>query len=486
MSAVSVLEVASPAVWDELRAVVPLDEHLGVALSPTRQVVLPSFEHEVLPKLGSAVLIRYARRDAAEIQAARADLRERIRALDRRTRAVLVAAQRHALDGTVLGIHAWDVENDARHVRALHGAGLVEIVPDQEPYRGRYRLHPDLPDPEPVPYDFEEAVMEETDDLGPPRPGVLGLLHDVASLAAALQEVRVRRTLSGRLAKADTRKLFGWMGLSQLGGALEDSERWGRALRALEALGAVSMDPLERVLHVDPGLERVLEGDSSEAIDRLVHRLVDRDLHVVVPAVREAIRQAGPGAIDLVVFSDLLREQHREVLFPRWHCEGTDCYPMLAGEAIRPFDDEGWETIEDSLVRRVVGRLELLGLVRRAPGVFAGTEDGRHWARFQLYPTPPVWVSSDLEAVVPPGALTPYERLQIECLARCQSRDVVDRYRLDRMGLFRWLAHHEVDDAFALLEAWCPALPLTVREALGAWGVSATRIVLTRGVILDA
>ena len=173
------------------------------------------------------------------------------------------------------------------------------------------------------------------------------------------------------------------------------------------------------------------------------------------------------------------------MLFPRWHRDGIDCYPLLAGETARPFDEEGWERIEDSLVRRVVGRLELLGLVRRAPGVFAGTEDGRHWARFQLYPAPPLWISSDLEAVVPPGALTPYERLQMECLARCLGRDVVDRYRFDRAGLSRWLAHHELDEAFALLDAWCPAVPLTVREALGAWGASATRIVLTRGVVLD-
>ena len=45
------------------------------------------------------------------------------------------------------------------------------------------------------------------------------------------------------------------------------------------------------------------------------------------------------------------------------------------------------------------------------------------------------------------------------------------------------LATHELADAVALLERRAPALPGVVRDTLEAWNRSATRIVLTVGVV---
>jgi hypothetical protein len=328
--------------------------------------------------------------------------------------------------------------------------------------------------------------MDETDDLEEPRPGPVALLHDLASLAAVLDHVAPRRTHAGPLTKADARRVGKRLGDEQVidTGEVHTHPRWGRALRALELLGVVSMDPVKRELHLDLHLEHTLAGTTEDAVDRLVHRLVERDLHVVIPAVREALRQAGPGAIDEVVFLDLLREQQRDLLFPPWTRLGRQIYPVLGDAELRPYDDDGWDRVEARMVRAVLKRLARLGLIRRAPGVFAGTDDGRRWAGVRQGPMPPIWVSSDLEVVVPPDAITPWERFQLERLGRCVGRDVVDRYRLDRRGLVGWLSTHDVSEAIALLERRCPALPTTVRETLHAWSASATRIVLVRGVIL--
>ena len=94
-----------------------------------------------------------------------------------------------------------------------------------------------------------------------------------------------------------------------------------------------------------------------------------------------------------------------------------------------------------------------------------------------------MWVTSDLEVWVPPASITPWERYQIERLGRCLARDVVDRYRLEKDDLVAWLATHELADAVALLERRAPALPGVVRDTLEAWNRSATRIVLTVGLV---
>jgi hypothetical protein len=488
MRAVSVLAVSSPAVWRELEALAPVSDWLGPALGPLERETLPGFERELLPRLregGLEVLVRYARRSEEEEHATERDLAQRVRALSDPARAVLHAAQRHALGGEVLGVQAWDPEQDADLVRELFAAGLLQALGGAD-LRGRYRLHPDLP-PAPAPrYDFEEALMPPTEDLSPPGPGAVALLHDVAALAAAVAHVAPRRTLAGAITRADGRRLGRRLGVGALAraGQVEADERWGRALRALEALGVVSTDAFSRRMSLDLGLERTIAGTAEEAVGRLVARLVDGDLRVGLPAVRAALRQAGDQAVDELIFLDLLREQHRDLVFPRWVRRGVAIYPLLEGERVVPFDDVGWQAIEARMIPRLLRRMVRLGLLRRAPGVFAATEDGRRWAAGDARIGAPVWISSDLELVVPPDAVTPWERFQLERLGRCLARDVVDRYRLEREGLAQWLSTHELQEALDLLSRRCAAVPETVVDTLRAWEAAATRAVLTHGVIV--
>lgn len=487
MRAVSVLQVSDPVSWAELEATVPLAEHVEQALDACRRVVRPSFDRELLPLLQGRVLVRYARRDAREIDAARHHLADEVAALKPAWQRVLHGAQRHALDEVVVGRQAWDPVEDLAAVRALHGAGLLQAVAGDLPYEGRYRLHPDLPPPPEVVYDLEDAVMDETDDLEPSRPGPVSLLHDLASLAAALEHLTVHLTTAGTVAVADGRRVGERLASDELasGGRLEEHPRWGRAWRGLQALHMVGSDPLSREVHLDLGLERVLQGSTEDATDRLVHRLVERDLHTLVPAVRAALRQAGDGAVDELVFLELLAEQHRDVLFPAWSREGRAVYPHLEGDRARAYDAAGFEAVEVPMIKAVLGKLARLGLVRRAPGVFAGTEDGRRWAGAHSGPQPPVWVSGDLEVIVPPEALTVWERFQVERLGACLQRDVVDRFRLERAALITWLSTHEVGEALDLLRRRCPAVPRSVEEALHAWAEAAERVVLVRGVLLE-
>lgn len=490
MRAVTTCQVADLDIWEELAAICDLAAHTELTEDPHVRLVDADFEREVVPRLGDGVLVRNARRDRAQVEAARQDLAERLRGLRHQVRAVLHAAQRHALDDDVVfGVHAWDPENDGASVRGLVGAGLMMPLHDAgaPPFAGRYRLHPDLPPPPPIAYDFSEAVMEETEDLGEPLPGPMSLLHDLASLAAVLHRVEARRTHKGTVSVADVRKIGRALAAPALaqGAALEEDARWGRALRALEALGAIGMDPLKRTLQLDLGLERTLAGEAVQAADRFVHRLLDRDLHVVLPAVRAALSQAGEGAIDEMIFAELLHEQHREIIFPKWVRGGQAVYPVL-GEAVRPMDEAGWERIEVPMIDRALSRCVRLGLIRRAPGVFAGTFDGRRWAGAPELPPPPVWISSDLELLVPPDSITPWERWSLEHLGACLQRDTVDRYALTREGLTRWLRGHSVEEALALLERRAPAVPRGVGETLRVWAASSQRIVLTRGVLLPA
>jgi hypothetical protein len=488
MRSVSVLEVADPSVWDELAARAPLEPHVAEELGPLRRIVKPSFEKDVLPRLaeqGAPVLVRYARRGRAEVESAAAELAAVIAGLPADARRVLTAARHHAVDGVVRGLHAWDPVSDAASVRVLRGAGLLEEIPDDghPPFHGSYRLNPDLPPAEPFAYDLADAAMDETDDLEDARPGPVGLLHDLAALAAAIEHVGASRTVAGAIAKADGKRLAARLGKPDA--VIDSDPRWGRALRGLDALRVVSTDPLTRVVHLDHGLETTLAGDTPDAVDALIRRMVEADLQGVLPAVRAALRAAGDGAVDLVVFLELVREQHRDVLFPAWKRGGERVYPTPDGASPRPYDDDGFEAIETPMVYALLGKLARLGLVRRAPGVFAGTADGRVWARIPVVHPPPVWISSDLEVMVPPDAITPWERFQLERLSRCLSRDVVDRYRLERKSLDAWLATHEVDEALELLRRRAKAVPTTVEDTLRSWARSAMRVVLTRGVIVE-
>jgi hypothetical protein len=486
MRAVSVLSVSEPAVWGELEAQVPgLAAYVTEALDERRRVVTPAFERQVLPGLRERVLVRYARREVPdEVREHRAD---EVAQLTHERRRVLRSAQRHALEGAVIGRQAWDPEHDAASVRWLVGAGmLMPASDDAPPYEGRYLIDPDLPPPPPVTYDMADAVMEETHDLPPASAGAVQLLHDMASLAAALEHTAAKATHAGPIALADARRIGGRLANDALrrSGRIEEDERWGRALRGLHALHVVSVDPLSRALHLDLGLEATLAGETEDATDRLIHRLLDADLHVVVPAVRAALRAAGEGAVDEVVFLELLREQHRDVLLPAWLRGGHKVYPMLEGEPPRPYDDVGFDAVEAGMVRAALAKMVRMGVLRRAPGVFAGTPDGRRWAGVRAGAHPPIFVTGDLELIVPPDALTVWERFQIERLSRCLQRDVVDRFRLERTSLGTWLATHEVEEALALLRRRCANIPAVVPDTLRAWAASVERVVLTRGVLL--
>ena len=447
MKVVNVLSVRSAAVWEELGEL-PFEEELD----PLTRVVGRGIDAhlERLAHQGSPVLERIARRpvDAAVQQA--------VPRLPSEAQDLLVAAQRHAIDDLLMG-HAWIRPDEWPQLRLLMSAGLMEERPDG------WRLAADLEDPPPVTYDFAEAWMDPTDDLSTPTGSPVALLHDLASLASVLEDVPVRKTLKGVLSKTDARRIEKRLG--------PWGPRWDGALRALEALGVVATDPITREVYLDVGLEETLAGSTSDALDRLVHRLIERDLHPALPAIRAAL--AGP-AVDRMIFFELLEEQHRTVLFR--------AYPTLEGEEPRPLDAEAFERIELRLLKKVIRRLETLGLVRRGEGIFAPTADGSVWAGTER-PLTPIWVSSDLSVTVPPEGVTPWERFQLERLGRCVSRDVADRYVLTREGLTRWLRHHEVDDALALLTRRCPGVPPSVVDTLTVWAEAATRVVLTRGVL---
>ena len=480
--AVSVLEVSEASVWDELEARLPLAEHIGESLGPLRRVALPSFERVAVPKLaslGAPVLLRWARR--AHEAEDREELAAHIASLRFDVRRVLYQAQHHAMDGVVYA--AWDPVADIVEVRALLGAGLMAPMLDDGP-DGRYRLHPDLPPPPEPALDFSEAVMEETADLEAPRPGPLSLLHDMAALAAAIEHSQPRRTHGGTLARADCRKLATRLG-HPLESGLEADPRWGRALRGLEGLGVVSMEPITRTLHLDLGLERTLAGEAADAVGGLLLRLVDADLHGVLPALRAALLAAGDGALDELIFLEILRDQHRELMYAPWRRDGKLSYPVIEGETPRPYDNAGFEVVETPQILGMLSRLSRLGVIRRAPGVFAATRDGRIWAGAEQVSAPPIWVSSDLEIAVPPDSVTPWERFQLERLGRCLHRDVVDRYRIERKGLETWLSTHDIDEAVALLKRRCPGLPVGVVDTLQGFARTAMRVVLVRGVVLE-
>lgn len=505
MRTVSVLTVDEPALIDQIALAVPLDDHTLASPSPTERIVDPRFDR-TLPELerrGLSVLVRQARRTQAEVSRARTDVQVRVDHLSDAARACLDRALRHARDQVVLGVHVFDpVTDDAlvgELVRAELIAPLEDAAGDTPQGLGRYVLHPDLPPPPTLAWNFEDAVMAETEDLvsiaetGDPNAalgtGPVDLLHDVASLAAAFFGWHPKRTLAGPIAKADGRRLGRRLGVPDIEarGALASDPRWGQALRAIEALGALSLDAVTRELHLDLGLEDVLAGDTADAVDRLVQRLVDADLRPLLPVVRQALGEAGGQALDEVVLADLIREQHRDLVFRSWHRQGHAWYPVMGDAVVRPYDDEGFDQVERPMLEALLRRLHRLGVIRRAPGVFAASEDGRQWARVAdpSQPPPPVWVSSDLEVVVPPHSVTPWQRMQIERLGRCIGRDVVDRFRIEKTRVRDWLAHHDIDEALELLRDRAYGLPVTVEETLSTWARSAERIVLVRGVLAE-
>lgn len=486
--AVSVLTVAHETWWARLGATLDLDKHTIPTEEPLSRIVHPGMERSLLDGTSSKIFVRYARQASdADPADAQSPLQARVDALDHAARRLLHTTQRHAVGGEVVGLQTWDPLRDWESVRSLMVMGLLEAVVGDPPRTGRHRLVSGLPAPPPVSYDFAEAVFEAPDDLRPARPGPAGILQDAASLAAAILHLEPKRVLAGTLARTDSRKLGRWIGDAALaeGAAIEESARWGLALRALEALGAVSMDLMDRILRIDLGLERTLEGTITEAVHRFACAVLDRDLHPVLPAIRTALCEARGEAVDEVVFLDELRMQHRSVLYPCWERDDAVVYPVAPGECARLYDEDGWEQVECRAIERALSRLARIGLIRRAPGVFAATPDGRQWAAERDAPRPPIWVGSDLEIIVPPHSLTPGQRFAIERLGRCVRRDVADQIRLERESVERWLAWHDVDEAVAILLERAPGVPRNVVETLSAWESSVCQVVLTRGVLVQ-
>ena len=99
-------------------------------------------------------------------------------------------------------------------------------------------------------------------------------------------------------------------------------------------------------------------------------------------------------------------------------------------------------------------------------------------------PVAPLWIGSDLELIVPPESVTPWERFQLERMSRCVMRDVVDRYILDQDGLSAWLSGHDLSEALDLLRRRSPGVPLVVEETLLGWERVALQVVITHGVLL--
>jgi hypothetical protein len=494
LKVVDVLSVARPELWSKLDQDQSLAPHVVAVLDPCRRAVGPGFL-SLLPNLqrqGLTVLVRRARRPAAEAEAHQQELAELIAGLPPAARDLLHRAQRHSHDGIVRGAHTWDPENDSVSVNTLHGAGLMRLLPTTElsgeegPREGRYQLDPDLPPAPPLQLDVSDAVMERTDDLPAAGPGPVELLHDLAALAAALRLHPAKRTRTGTIELASGKRLGHRLGSSDLAadGDLVAHPRWARALSALEALGVVLLDGATRTLHVEPGVEDLLAGSTSDAIDRLCRRLIEPDLRLLLPVLRVAIAQADGQALDEVVLLDLIAEQQRDLVFAPWTRNGVEVYPTLDDRPPVAWSRPAFDRIEAKMIDATLRRLVRLGLVVRAPGVLAPTPDGALWASQVEPPAPPVWVGSDLELLVPPGSVTPWERYQLEALGRCVHRDVVDRYRLEAGGVDAWLSTHELNDALDLLRRRCPGVPAAVEETLRGWASAATRIVLTRGVVL--
>ena len=72
----------------------------------------------------------------------------------------------------------------------------------------------------------------------------------------------------------------------------------------------------------------------------------------------EALKVAGSGAVDAVIFAEQLAEQHRDVMFPVWVRDSLRVYPYLEGEPLRLYDAEGFEAVERVQLERLLRRIE--------------------------------------------------------------------------------------------------------------------------------
>lgn len=479
------VRVADPSVWPSLEAIAPVREHTMAELDPCLRRVgvrLKGPLERALKARGEALRVRaLAPEEPTALEAAPA--RRAVDDLPPKLLAVLTRALRLAEEGVFLGTRAWDPHSEARAVDALVGAGLITPLDEERlPRWGRYRLAPGLPEPAPVAYDFEEAVMPLTDDLTRRGPSLLALEEDLAVFLAALTAAGVRRTVEGHPDVAGARRMGRRLmdpGLSRGGRLADASPRWQLAARVVEALGLWECDPLSRALLPAQRVEGLLRQGPSARFDGLARRVVEQDARPLIPALRAALRAAGDQAIDEVVLRALLAEQHRDVLYAPWGQVGDRFYPCPPEATPTIYDDEGFEEVEGPLLTRAIDALARLGLVLRAPGVLAATAEGRIWAGLDPSgPAPRLLLSADLELVVPPGALPPWERLLVELATSPVSRDVVDRLRLGRAELERALGVAPLTTLLGVLEARVGhGLPPSVVEALQLWARPWERIV---------
>lgn len=403
---------------------------------------------------------------------------ERLARLSPRALRLLHRVQRRARDGVALGGRCWDPHGEARAISALLEAELIELSGDD--WLGLVRLAPGLPPPPPVPYDFEEALMPPPDDLEAPTLDLLAVEGDLAALAAAFAAHPPRRTLAGTLDVATLKRVGSVLadpGLAERGRMDAADPRWARALRLLELLDLVEQGEIDRLLRPAPSLREALDRPVAARMHALLCHAVDPDLHPLLAPLRAALRQADDQAVDEVIFLDLLAEQHRDVLNAPWGQVGVRLYPQLPGEPPLPYTRETFDLVEAPSFAEVQERATLLGLLRAAPGVFAATAAGRAWAELPpAAPTPRLILSPDREILAPPGALEPWDRYLFEQLAPAAQRDVVDRHRLSKPALSRWLRRWTLEDALELLRAHAAhGVPPNVEQTLASWARAAAR-----------
>lgn len=476
--------VADPAIWDELSALLPLHTAVVAEIGPTERVVDAAIEPKLrvaLESAGRALLRR--RPDPGPTPPGHAALPPKahaaLQALSEAERSLLHRVQRRAHEGFVSGASAWDPHAEARPLAALTQAGLIVPLSGQADPAGPWQLHPQLPPPPPVAYDFDDARMDPPEDL-PPSYDSPSLDADIAAMAAALRRhpLRVTHALTPEVAgmKALGRRLAD-PALARSGRPEQGDPRWRRALDALRLLKVLAVEEISRELSPNAALPGVLALPPAERLDLLVRRALDPALHPLLPPIREALRQANGQAIDAVIFQDLLAQQHRDLLFSPWGQVGIRTYPRVVDDPIVPYTRDSFDDIEGAAIARALHALGRVGMLRLAPGVFAASGEGRQWAGLNPGPRPPIHVTPDLEIVVPPGALSARERYLLEQLAHPLSRDVVDRFALRRADLVRWLEHHTLDEALALLsERAAHGLPSAVAHALRGWAETAERV----------
>ena len=471
--------------WASLEALAPVREHTLDELGPCLRRVgvrLKGPLERALKARGEPLSVRVlAPEEPTETEAA--PTRRALHDLPPKLLTVLTRALRLAEEGVFLGTRAWDPHSEARAVDTLVSVGLITPLDDESlPRWGRYRLAPGLPEPEPVAYALQDAVMAPPEDLARRGPSLLALEQDLAVFLAGVAAAGVRRTVDGHLDVAGARRLGRRLadpGLSRGGRLTNASPRWQMAARVVEALGLWECDPLSRALLPAQRVQRLLSQGPAARFDGLARRVVEQDARPLIPALRAALRAAGEQAIDEVVLRALLTEQHRDVLFAPWGQVGARFYPCPPEATPTLYDDDGFDEVEGPLLSRAIDALARLGLVTRAPGVFAATAEGRVWAGLDpTGPTPRLLLSADLELVVPPGALPPWERLVVELATSPVSRDVVDRLRLGRVELERALGYVPLSTLLAVLESRVGhSLPPSVVEALQLWARPWERIV---------